>query len=149
MKVDKPFVRDPYNYDRRKASLESAVYNTKPSKTQKHQKEEANINNIVKRFGLTGQLPQNVKPPKYGDYSGITDYHTALNAVRRADEAFMQYPAEIRERFKNDTSVFVDFMLDEKNRDEAEKLGLLPKSVKEPVKKAEEPKKPAEPVATA
>lgn len=143
MGIDKPFIRDPYNYDRKKASQDSAFYNTQPSKTQQHQKEEADINTIVKRFGLTGQLPQNVRMPQYGDFTGVTDYHSALNAVKQADEAFMSFPAHIRERFRNSPEAFVEFILDDKNRKEAEELGLVPKAKKQPEAQAEG-KKPDE-----
>jgi len=122
-----PFVRDPYNYDRDSVSKETAFYNDQPGKTQQSQKEEADINTIVKRFGLTGQLPSNVRVPQYGDFTGVTDYQSALNAVQAANDAFMKYPAYIRERFKNDPALFVEFCSNPENREEAEKLGLVPK----------------------
>lgn len=130
MAISKPFIRDPYNYDRRQASIDTQFKSNKPSKTQQSQKEEADINTIVKRFGLTGQLPNNVRMPQYGDFTGISDYQSALNAVLAANAAFNQYPAHIRERFRNSPELFVEFCLDENNREEAEKLGLVAKAVK-------------------
>lgn len=125
----KIFIRSAFNYDRKKASQNSKIYITQISKTQQNQKEDADINVIVKRFGLTGQLPTNVRVPQYGDYTSVTNYQDALNQVIAAETAFMQMPAEIRERFQNDAGQFVEFFSDEKNRAEGERLGLvLPKA---------------------
>lgn len=119
------FLRTPYNYDVNEASDASALVCEDPSLAQQHAKDECDINTIVRRFGLTGELPSNVRTPQYGDFSDATDYHTALNAVRAADAAFMQLPADVRTRFNNDPGALVDFVSDDNNRAEAEKLGLV------------------------
>lgn len=118
-------LRSPFNYDRDKVSEETGLLCTDLSLTQQHQKEEADINTIVKRFGLTGELPQGVKAPRFGDFTEVRDYQTALNAVIEANTAFNMMPAEIRSRFNNDPEKFVEFCSDDKNRVEAEKLGLV------------------------
>jgi phage internal scaffolding protein len=133
MKTSAVFLRTPYNYDTMEASNASALSCEDPSLAQQHARDESDINTIVKRFGLTGQLPDNVRTPTYGDFEDATDYHTALNAVRAADAAFMQLPADIRTRFNNDAGAFVDFVADDSNRAEAEKLGLVSGSSHEPV----------------
>jgi len=123
------FLRTPYNYDVIEASDASALVCDDPSLAQQHARDESDINTIVKRFGLTGELPSGVRAPSYGDFTDATDYHTALNAVIAADAAFMQLPADVRTRFNNDAGAFVDFVSDDNNRAEAEKLGLvLPKA---------------------
>lgn len=89
-------------------------------------RDETDINTIVRRFGLTGQLPSDVAVPQFGDFSEmVVDYQSALNLVIEADAAFMRMPADVRARFANDPQAFVAFASDEKNRDEARKLGLL------------------------
>jgi phage internal scaffolding protein len=129
MKTSSVFLRTPYNYDVNEASDASGLVCDDPSLAQQHAKDECDINTIVRRFGLTGELPSNVRAPQYGDFTDAVDYHTALNAVRAADEAFMQLPADVRTRFNNDAGAFVDFVSDDSNRAEAEKLGLvLPKA---------------------
>ena len=129
MKVSVPFLRTPYNYDTMEASDASALECLDPSLAQQHAKDETDINTIVRRFGLTGELPAGVRAPQYGDFTSATDYHTAMNAVIAANESFMQLPADVRTRFNNDAGAFVDFCSDENNRAEAEKLGLvLPKA---------------------
>lgn len=109
--------------------------------------EESDINTIVRRFGLTGQLPSEVRAPQYGDFTEVTDYQTALNAVIAANDAFAQMPADVRARFDNDPGKFVDFCSDEANREEAKKLGLLVPD-KEPVEPISVRVIPDDPVPT-
>lgn len=114
-------------------SWDTGLYCGDPSKAIQSAKEETDINTIVRRFGLTGQLPKDVQAPQYGDFTGVTDYQSALNAVLDAQAAFAAMPAEVRSRFHNDPGAFVDFCSDPSNRDEAKKLGLLvPEAVPEP-----------------
>ncbi|WNK14124.1 MAG: internal scaffolding protein [Microvirus sp.] len=126
MKVSVPFLRTPYNYDTMEASDASGLSCPEDSLAQQHARDESDINTIVKRFGLTGELPTGARMPQYGDFTGATDYHSALNAVILADQAFMQLPADIRSRFNNDAGAFVDFCSDDNNRAEAIRLGLVP-----------------------
>ena len=93
--------------------------------TQQQYAEEVDINTIVKRFGLTGQLPQNLQMPVSGDFTDAVDFHTAMNVVRQAEEEFLRVPADVRERFGNDPGKLMAFLEDDKNRDEAIKLGLV------------------------
>lgn len=123
------FVRNPFSYDAADASLDSALggpdHPWDASKTQQHFAEDADINTIVRRFNLTGELPTDFRSPQYGDFTGVSDYQTALDSVIAADNEFMRLPAEVRERFNNDPQQLLDFVSDSKNRDEAAKLGLL------------------------
>lgn len=88
--------------------------------------EEVDINTIIRRFGLTGELPTAVRMPEYGDYSTVSDFKTAMDAMAIANEAFDAMPAVVRSRFHNDPSEFVAFCLDDRNLPEARKLGLVP-----------------------
>lgn len=100
------------------------------SMTVQSQKEEADINTIVKNFGVTGQLPTNVRVPTYGDFTGVDDYRTALEAIREAEASFMAMPADIRAKFENDPQQFLEFCEDERNLPEMRKLGLaVPEAV--------------------
>lgn len=143
--MDKVFVRTEFNYDRRKASKESALVCKDKSLTQQHEKEEADINVIVKRFGLTGEVPGNIRTPQYGDFSGISDYQTAMQAIKLADEAFYSLPAYLRSRFNNNPEEFVSFCSDEKNREEAIKLGLVKKKDDQTVKNVKTPEEKERP----
>ena len=127
MKLDPKtvFLRTPYNYDTNAASNESGVACEEPSLAQQQFKDECDINNILRQFNITGLLPEAPLSPRYGDFTGIGDYHSALNAVIAAEDDFMSLPAHIRARFENDPAQLIDFLSDENNRSEAEKLGLL------------------------
>ena len=126
MSKDKlPFVRNPYNYDMALVSQETGLECKDPSLAQQHMKDECDINVMVERFGVTGQLPQTTIQPSYGDFSGVSDYHTALNAIKAADTAFMGLPAQLRAKFDHDPNALLQFLQNEQNRDEAIMLGLI------------------------
>lgn len=112
------------SYDTDKASDEAGLTCLDVSLAQQHQRDEADINTIVRRFGLTGQLPENNRMPTYGDFTDITDYQSALNAVKLADQTFMTLPADLRSRFGNNPEMYIDFCLDANNAEELIKLGL-------------------------
>lgn len=123
MKV--PFLRTAYNYDRDAASNESALVCEDESLALQSAEEESNINTIVRRFGLTGQMPDQVAMPRSGDFTGLPDFHSAMNLIRQTQEEFLRVPAGVRARFGNDPQAFMEFLDDESNRDEAVKLGLV------------------------
>jgi hypothetical protein len=113
------------NYDSAVLSDASGLCCTEPSLAVQEAALECDINIIVKRFGITGELPQGVRAPTYGDFTGVSDYHSALIALSDADDAFMLLPADIRSRFNHDAGAFVDFCSDAANRDEMIKMGLV------------------------
>lgn len=120
-----PFLRTPYNYDTVAASNESGLGCEDPSLAQQQFKDESDINNILKQFNITGELPNAPLSPRYGDFTGISDYKTALDRVIAADEEFMNLPAQLRARFDNEPANLIEFLENEQNRSEAEKLGLV------------------------
>lgn len=144
MSKDKlPFVRNPYNYDMALASQETGLFCEDPSLAQQHMKDECDINIIVERFGVTGQLPVRAIEPSYGDFSGVSDYHTALNKIKAADEAFMALPAKLRAKFDHDPNALLNFLENEANKDEAIQLGLIDgEPVAQPIVSAVETPKP-------
>jgi hypothetical protein len=48
-----------------------------------------------------------------------------MNAVRDAQVEFLRVPADVRARFNNDPGRLMAFLEDDRNRDEARKLGFL------------------------
>lgn len=131
-------LRAPRTYDRDAASdaarLDFRVIDEETgelvmgkSMTQQQFAKEADINEIVRRFGLTGQIPDGIGAPQSGDFTGITDFTEAMRQVRNAQEAFDKLPATTRSRFNNDPGLMLAFLHDETNRDEAMKLGMLRK----------------------
>jgi phage internal scaffolding protein len=138
------FIRNPYNYDKEKVSDETGLKCEDLSLAQQHMKDECDINVIVERFGVTGSLPQSPLEPSYGDFSGVGDYHSALNKIIATESDFMALPAKLRARFNHDPYELVNFLFDEANRSEAIELGLIDgEPVAQPVVSAvETPKDP-------
>lgn len=101
-----------------------------PSRAKQEFKDDADINVIVKRFGLLGKLPTGVRMPTYGDFTAVSNFHDAANAIAQARESFSAMPAEVRARFQNDAGAFVAFCSDPANSAEAEKLGLVEKALR-------------------
>lgn len=118
------------NYDTDELSYMTGYSSDKKSKTQQNQKDEADINNIIKKFGLTGQIPNDIRIPQYGDFTGITDYQSAMNAVIMAKYTFNRLPIEIKKRFGGDPEEFVNFVTDPKNEKECQDMGLIRKVAK-------------------
>lgn len=121
-------LRAPFAYDTEAASVESGLKcDPDEGLTQQQFAEEVDINTIVKRFGITGQLPENLRMPVSGDFTDITDFQSAMNAVVAAKDEFMRLPGELRQRFNHDPAQLISFLEDDKNKDEAIKLGLVNK----------------------
>ncbi|WNK12401.1 MAG: internal scaffolding protein [Microvirus sp.] len=118
------FLRSGHNYDAHAVSVATGLRCLDPSLAQQSMKEESDINTIVRRFGVTGQLPQGVRTPTFADFEDIFDFRTAQDAIIAAERSFMAMPADIRFRFGNDPQEFVAFCSEESNLPELRKLGL-------------------------
>jgi len=95
------------------------------SRTEQHHAQGANINTIMARYKKTGLIPQ-FAGASYGDFSGVTDYQTALELVRQSQLEFERLPANIRRYFDDDPGKLLDFVADDANRAKAIELGLIP-----------------------
>lgn len=124
MGIPKVVVRSAYGYDVDEASAASAHVPEGKSLTVQSSKDEADINVIVRQFGVTGKIPANIRVPLEEDFIDIIDYKGAQNAIRAANESFMALSADVRSRFSNDPAEFVSFCLDERNIEEMRRLGL-------------------------
>lgn len=88
-------------------------------------KEECDINNIMRRFSVTGVLDHvNQRQPMWGEVPDL-DFAGAMAIVVDARERFEQLPALVRDRFNNDPAKLLEFIRDPANRDEGVKLGLF------------------------
>lgn len=119
-------LRAPGSYDPNEASDDAALVCRDPTRAKQSFKDECDINVLMERFGMSYQIPAGLRVPTYGDFTGVSDYHSAANAIALAHESFDQLPADVRYRFQNDPGAFVAFCSDEANRSEAVKLGLVP-----------------------
>lgn len=105
--------------------------------TKQEFKDECDINTIMGKYVVTGQLPfDGTSPGQYGDYTNVPDLLEAQLIVKQSAEDFEALPSAVRERFANDPVRLMRFLSDESNREEAIKLGLIvppPPVVAEPV----------------
>jgi len=127
----KPFIRSRYNYDTRLASKAARVPSVGELITDQSAKDEADINVIVRRFGVTSLISNVPLPPTTQDFSEqVFDFQTSMNLLRAAQESFDQLSSAVRDRFRNDPHLFVDFCseVDDKgnlaNLEQMRKMGL-------------------------
>jgi len=115
--------------------------NTEPSMTSQQFKEQCDVNNIMKKYRLTGELSHLKKTQgQYMDLTSLPDYQTALQTVIDANSAFESLPAHVRKSFQNDPKQLLQFVADPNNKEEAIKLGLIPEQQKPNVEIKQNPK---------
>lgn len=103
---------------------------TEPSRTKQSELEDCDINNIMARYATTGVITHLQKgEPLYGDFSEVEDYQTSLAKVMSAEERFASLPSELRKKFDYNPQNMIDFILDEKNREECIKYGFIERPV--------------------
>lgn len=98
-----------------------------PSMTRQSEMEACDIHNILKQYSQQGfeQLVRdNAARGQYADLTSLPDYQDSLNVVLNAQAAFAALPSQVRDRFLNDPSRFIEFLQDPANQDEAIRLGL-------------------------
>lgn len=98
-----------------------------PSRTKQAMRKESDINYIVARSRQVGHLPLPRREPIFGDISNVPSYVDAFNLVTAATEAFQRLPAALRDQLGHDPKNLFPFLADERNREAAEKFGLLKK----------------------
>lgn len=114
---------------REDGSVRVATLNAEPSKTQKHFKDQCDVNKIIEKFKKTGQITHVANNTGvYADLSQRPDYFTALQTVVKAEQAFMSLPAKLRQKLMNDPANLLPYLQDPKNRDEAVSFGLMEKA---------------------
>lgn len=96
------------------------------SLTRQSEVKDADINEIVRRFVRTGQLPVIERPPLVGDFTNVGSFSDAMELVLRAERSFDMLPADVRKRFDNSPQAFLAFMEKAEEKDLKE-LGFLVK----------------------
>lgn len=100
---------------------------TKASRVEQNHRDRCNINTILKKCKKTGLLPSRGDAGYYGDFTGVEDFHSNIQRIEAAQQAFMTLPANVRKEFKNDPGMLLDFLSNSENRQKAIELGILPK----------------------
>jgi len=124
--VSFPVCRSSVNFDRRAWSDVHGLVCPEPTRTIQSQEADANINNIVRNFGVTGKLPESIRVPQFGDFDSVSDYREAIHAVREAERSFLSMPSALRDQLGNDPQRFLEYCADPSNLDELRKYGLAP-----------------------
>lgn len=123
----RPEVRQPFAYDADGVSRETALSCPEETLTVQADAEQCDINVLVRQFGVMSDMPVgNPKVPLPDEFYEITDFQSAMNKVREAEEAFMAMPAEVRAEMGHDPGKFVAFAADPANLDRMRKWGLAP-----------------------
>lgn len=106
-----------------------------PGQTKQSFKEECDINVLMARYELTGELDPmmlNQREGVFGDFCDMQDFHEMQERLLAARESFGALPAAVRSRFGNDPGRLVDFLSDPENRSEAVRLGIVEEKASTP-----------------
>lgn len=118
------FCLDPEEARRR--SVETAyVDDSGVVMTEQSHRDSCDINVIMKKYEKSGLISHvSDVNPNYGDFTQVSDYHSARNQLIAADAAFMTLDAKVRKFFDNDPARFLEFMANPQNAEKAIELGL-------------------------
>lgn len=104
-----PLEASLHDYDAKAVSDATAIDTGSVSLVQQQFGDEVDINTIVRRFGLTREMPSGVAGGVYGDFTGIEDYDGAVAAIERAHQGFLTLAPSVREQFHNDPGELIRF----------------------------------------
>ena len=131
-------IRSIYDGKRQRVALKCGK-----SMTQQNFKDECDINSIMSKYQVTGYLVDPLKirtrKPQFGDFTAVPDYQTAQNVIVEGREAFEALPSRIRKYFNNDPALYLSFISDINNLDQALEMGLVDSDYVADMKRALEP----------
>lgn len=100
--------------------------NDEPSRTKQNLIADADINQLIKRHGLTHvQTNMASLESVYGQITSH-DLQQSMEKIMQAEEAFMEVPSDIRKQFNNDAGEFIDFATNPDNKEKLIEMGLAP-----------------------
>jgi len=114
----------PYIYSAYDLPEDPGITCEDPSLTQQHFQDECDLNLIMARAADTGELPPG-RPTFYGDFSDVSDYQSMLGKIQKAQSEFQNLPANIRDFFRNDPSLMLDFIHNPDNLEQCRTLGIF------------------------
>lgn len=78
-------------------------------RTKQSFKDECDINKLLKKAAVKGGLAHVQKYPEavYGEFDPAMDLFVARDRIAKAEEIFMDLPAEVRREFNNDAVAFI------------------------------------------
>lgn len=116
---------------------------TQGSRTKQSFRNECDINLIMKKFAKVQGTEfltrfNGYVGGQFGDFSTVTDYRSAIEQVRSAEDVFMRLPAVVRKQFDHNAASFLDFVQNPANAGELVKMGLVKVPITTPSVKQEE-----------
>jgi len=116
-------------YDSSQLSLETGIsFPLEEDLAVQGDKDDADINVLVARFGIAGEMPPPRPGAAFGDFSEAHDFQSAMDALVGAQNAFYELPARVREEFGNDPARLIQFVQSSRPSDiaRAREMGLIP-----------------------
>ncbi|WNK14984.1 MAG: internal scaffolding protein [Microvirus sp.] len=104
------FWKTPYNHDTDQESQRTGLECKDPSKTLQSQAEDADINTIVRRFGLTGELPaHHQREARYVDLTDQQGDFLGLQVdLAQAKARFHELPPARRAEYLNNPNKWLE-----------------------------------------
>ncbi len=124
IELNKNKLPEGYYRDKKTNQLRMKRVFSGKSLTQQHNKEAADINNILKKHKFQPIKQPEYTDDNYGDFSNVPNYQDSLQIVIDADTAYAQLPANIRKEMR-DPRGMIQFCEDPRNYDKALELGLV------------------------
>lgn len=122
---DFPQFKTPYNHDTNFESDRTALYCKDPSLTKQEFVEEADINNILKRFLKTGEPPPMALPEHFVDTTTKLDMFEMQSRLAEANEMFYRLPADKRAAQQNDPARWADAVIQAATKGDGDALDEL------------------------
>lgn len=95
------------------------------SMTEQSHKHVCDVHSILERYQRTGVVDHNARyQGMYMDCISAPDFEAAMNSIAAVTEMFESLPSHLRDRFRNDPRMFLEFIQDSSNRDEMLELGF-------------------------
>lgn len=126
----KPRFNWRHQYDAERDAKEgdaAATINLEESLTQQSFREDADLNVLARRFGLSDIPVGTYDPDAFRDTTNDPELAELLDIQRNAKNQFLALPAKLRKRFHNSPNELWAFVTDPENAEEALRLGLLHK----------------------
>lgn len=93
------------------------------------EKDACDINRIMAKYQKTGVVTWLEKREgQYRDVTGL-DFMEAMDTIVKGREMFDELPSSVREKFRNDPALFLDFMHDPNMLEEQYRMGLAVRPV--------------------
>lgn len=145
-----PFWKTPFNHDTNVESKNTALTCRDPSKTQQQFLKDSDINNILRKFLQTGELPV-TGPPTYINQEEEFDLMRQIVTADEVDKAWNALSPEVRNTLRNPQTfvAYVDHCLETGDLEPLRALGLANPLPTPPAPPPEPPRAPAPPIGVS